>query len=167
MRILGIDPGSRLTGFGCIELKGPQIRHIRSGTLRLALAERGFEDRLVALYDELTELIEDLMPEILVIEKVFFAKNAVSALKLGQARGVVLLCGAKNGLKIFEYNPTEVKAAIVGHGRADKEAVSRMVTLITGARDFATHDASDALALALCHAHNHKSPLRRIEASLK
>ena len=157
MRILGIDPGSQLTGFGCIDWSregGERIRVVACGTLRLKAGadnERSLPERLLVLHRELSQQIELLKPQVMVIEKVFFAKNAVSALKLGQARGAALLTGAMHGLEIVEYNPTEVKAAVVGYGRADKAQVAKMVHLLTGHSAFETADASDAVALALCH----------------
>jgi crossover junction endodeoxyribonuclease RuvC len=164
MRILGVDPGSRLTGYGCIDQENARLRHVTHGTLRLAntsgKATIPLEDRLLSLYEGLSKVILEFKPQILVIEKVFFAKNAVSALKLGQARGAAILTGKIHFLEIFEYSPTEVKQAVVGHGQADKEQVARMVQLIMGPKMFETHDASDGLALAICHAHitqTHKS----------
>lgn len=163
MRILGVDPGSRLTGYGCVEISKNQIKHIGSGTIRLVKASqvKPFEKRLYDLYEGLSLTIEKFKPQVLVVEKIFFAKNVVSALKLGQARGVILLCGAKYDLELAEYNPTEVKSAIVGHGRASKDQVSKMVQIITGKREFATADASDALSLAICHAQISMSRLSR------
>lgn len=161
MRILGVDPGSRLTGYGCIDLIGNQLRHVGHGTLKLAStsgkATIPLEDRLLSIYEGLSEVIEKFQPKIMVIEKVFFAKNAVSALKLGQARGAAMLTGRIHDLEIFEYSPTEVKQAIVGQGHADKNQVAKMVQLLIGKQDFETSDASDGLALAICHAHAAKT----------
>jgi crossover junction endodeoxyribonuclease RuvC len=161
MRILGVDPGSRLTGYGCIDLLGNQIRHVTHGTLKLAntsgKATIPLEDRLLSIYEGLSEVIREFKPQIMVVEKVFFAKNAVSALKLGQARGAAVLTGKIHSMSIFEYSPTEVKRIVVGHGQAEKEQVARMVQLIVGAQKFATYDASDGLALALCHAYSSKA----------
>lgn len=158
MRILGIDPGSRLTGYGCVELAGNQLRHVAHGTLRLTkrsgAAEIPLEDRLLSLYEGLSEIIVQLKPQVLAVEKVFFAKNAVSALKLGQARGAVILTGKIHSLIIAEYSATEVKAAVAGHGQADKDQVAKMVQLLTGQKNFETPDASDGLALAICHAYS-------------
>src|SRR6185437_1375654 len=106
-----------------------------------------------SIYEGLSKVIEEFKPQIMVIEKVFFAKNAVSALKLGQARGAAMLTGRIYELEIFEYSPTEVKQAIVGQGHADKDQVAKMVQLLIGKREFETSDASDGLALAICHAH--------------
>lgn len=163
MRILGVDPGSRLTGYGCIDLIGNQLRHVTHGTLRLSntggRAEIPLEDRLLSIYEGLSKVIQEFRPQILVVEKVFFAKNAVSALKLGQARGAAILTGKIHSLTIAEYSPTEVKAIVTGYGQADKHQVAKMVQLLTGQREFATLDASDGLALAICHAHAARSSL--------
>lgn len=157
MRILGVDPGSRLTGYGCVDLIGNQLRHVAHGTLRLAntsgKATVPLEERLFKIHEGLSRVIRELAPAILVVEKVFFAKNAVSALRLGQARGAVILTGRIHELEIVEYSPTEVKQALVGQGHADKDQVARMVELLIGKREFETSDASDGLALAICHAH--------------
>ncbi len=157
MRILGVDPGSRLTGYGCIDLVGNQLRHVSHGTLKLASvhgkATVPLEQRLLLLYQGLSEAIQKYRPQVLAVEKVFFAKNAVSALKLGQARGAVVLTGAIHGLEIVEYSPTEVKASLSGYGRADKDQVAKMVQIIVGKKDFETSDASDGVALAICHAY--------------
>lgn len=156
IRILGIDPGSRLTGYGVVDLVGSEIRHVAHGTLKLAATggrqEVPLERRLLDIHKGLTEVIETFRPDLMSIERVFFAKNAVSALKLGQARGAAILCGAIHGLQVVEYSPTEVKSAIVGHGQADKEQVARMLEMLFGKQDFASSDASDGLALAVCHA---------------
>lgn len=157
MRILGVDPGSRLTGYGCIDLVGNQLVHVTHGTLRLSntggKAVIPLEERLLSIYEGLSEVIREVKPTVLSVEKVFFAKNAVSALKLGQARGAVILTGMIHSLSIVEYSPTEVKQAVVGHGQADKDQVAKMVQLLIGQREFTTSDASDGLALAICHAH--------------
>ena len=153
MRILGIDPGSRLLGYGCIDQVGNQMRHVTHGTLRLCSSSSGdsLDARLLEIYKGLTQVIEEYRPQVMSIEKVFFAKNAVSALKLGQARGAAILTGKIHSLHIVEYSPTEVKQAVVGYGRADKDQVAKMIQLLIGARQFETSDASDALALAICH----------------
>lgn len=157
VRILGIDPGSRLTGYGCIDLLENHIHLITHGTLKLAHTKNNFsashENRLLLLYQGLSKIIRTYKPKIMVVEKVFFAKNAVSALKLGQVRGATLVCGALHGLPVVEYNPTEIKASLVGYGRADKTQVARLVELIIGRQKFASPDASDALALAIHHAY--------------
>ncbi|NDD90490.1 crossover junction endodeoxyribonuclease RuvC [bacterium] len=155
MKILGVDPGSRLTGYGCVEVVGPKMTALAHGTLKLASTsgkqETPLEKRLLDLFTELNEVIDRLKPDVLAVERVFFAKNAVSSLKLGQARGVVIVCGALKGLQIVEYSPTEVKRAVVGSGTADKVQVARVLEMILGRQEFATADSSDALALAVCH----------------
>ncbi len=160
-RILGVDPGSRLTGFGIVDLYGNEIKHVAHGTLNIASttgkATVPLEDRLLLIYEGLKEVIESHRPDTLSIEKVFFAKNAVSALKLGQARGAAILTAKIFGLNVVEYAPTEVKSAIVGHGRADKDQVARVLQMMLGKQDFITTDASDGLALAVCHARIHGS----------
>ena len=159
MIILGVDPGSRNLGYGLIEKTGNQMKVIDHGTLELYHKEyKGIPvdettpSRLKEIFVRLGEVIQQYKPHVMAVEKVFFAKNAVSALKLGQARGVVLLTAAVHDLEIYEYSVTEVKSTLTGHGRADKEQVAKMLTLMMGAKDFATLDASDALALAAAHA---------------
>jgi crossover junction endodeoxyribonuclease RuvC len=157
MRILGVDPGSRLMGYGLVDVIGNQLRHVTHGTLRLSntggKAVIPLEERLFSIYEGLNSVILEFRPTVLSIEKVFFAKNAVSALKLGQARGVAIVTARIQGLSIVEYSASEVKQSVVGHGGADKDQVARMVSILTGQKDFATSDASDALAIAICHAH--------------
>jgi len=145
MRIIGIDPGSRLLGYACID--GKKI--LCHGTL--IKKEGTMEARLQFLYEELCKVIREHKPTHLAIEKIFFAKNALSALKLGQARGVVLLAAAQYGLKVFEYSATEVKKTITGHGHAEKTTVAQWIKMFTGEAVFQTLDSSDALAIALCH----------------
>ena len=159
MIILGVDPGSRLLGYGLIRKNGNELRVVDHGTIELYHKEyknipvdETTPSRLKEIHEKLSEVIRTWRPQIMAVEKVFFAKNAVSALKLGQARGVVLLTAAMHDLEIYEYSVTEVKSMITGHGRADKEQVAKMLTLMLGAQDFATADASDALALAAAHA---------------
>jgi len=170
MIILGVDPGSRLLGYGVIEKTGNQVRVIEHGTIRLFHKE--YKDlpvdettpsRLKEIFIKLSEVITRLKPTAVAVEKVFFAKNAVSALKLGQARGVVLLTGAIHDLEIYEYSVTEIKSMITGHGRADKEQVAKMLQMILGTQNFETADASDALALALGHALALKASIGKIQ----
>ena len=157
MRILGIDPGSQWTGYGCIDHLGNQPRHVTHGTLAVcekrSAPSTPLEDRLLAIYEGISAIILEFKPQIMIVEKVFFAKNPLSALKLGQARGAAILTGKLHSLKIAEYSPTEVKQAVAGHGQADKEQVAKMVQLLLGKLTFTTYDASDGLALALCHAY--------------
>jgi crossover junction endodeoxyribonuclease RuvC len=159
MIILGIDPGSRLLGFGIIEKNGNQLRVLEHGTIRLYHKEydqipvdETTPSRLKEIFQKLSLVIEKHRPQAVAVERVFFAKNAISALKLGQARGVVLLTAALYDVQIYEYSVTEVKSMVTGNGRADKEAVAKMLQMILGAQNFETPDASDALALAMAHA---------------
>lgn len=157
-RILGIDPGFRLTGYGCVDWEERKLRHVTHGTLKhicsgAKSADVPMEDRLFSIYQGIAKVIEEYCPSILVVEKIFFAKNVLSALKLGHARGVVFLTGKIHSLEIVEYSATEVKQAIVGYGQADKQQVAKMIEILLGKQEFVTHDASDALALAICHAH--------------
>lgn len=167
VRILGVDPGSRQTGFGCIDLVGGTLKLVHHGTIRASntwgKSEIPLETRLLTIFQELTQIILEYQPQVLAIERVFFAKNAVSALKLGQARGVAILAGAAQGLAIHEYSATEVKSTVVGYGRADKEQVAKMVRVLTGAKDFASADASDGVAVAICHAYS-MSPMRAMSS---
>lgn len=157
LRILGVDPGTRLIGYGCVEQVGAKIHHITHGTLKVCegggKAPVPLEDRLLLIYEGLSKVIAEFKPTIMAVEKVFFAKNVSSALKLGQARGVVILSGKTNSMEIVEYSATEIKLAVAGHGHADKDQVAKMVQLIVGKLSFPTSDASDGLALAICHAY--------------
>jgi crossover junction endodeoxyribonuclease RuvC len=150
-----VDPGSRITGYGCIDVVGNQLVGVAHGIIKTETDS--LEDRLLEIFSGLSSLIEKHKPQILVVEKVFFAKNALSALKLGQARGAAILSGKVHGLKFFEYNATEVKKTITGFGQADKKQVSKMIQLLVGQQNFKTLDASDALALAICHAYSFNS----------
>lgn len=158
MIILGVDPGSRLLGYGIIEKNGNSIKVLTHGTIHLFHKEyrnipvdETTPSRLKEIYTNLSEVIQKYRPNAMAVEKVFFAKNAISALKLGQARGVVLLAGAIHDVEIHEYSVTEVKSMITGHGRSDKEQVSKMLQMLLGPQNFETADASDALALAVAH----------------
>jgi crossover junction endodeoxyribonuclease RuvC len=150
-RILGIDPGSRYTGYGVIESDGQNSRHVASG--RICIADKAFSDRLGEIFDGVSEIIRDYAPVEAVVEEVFMAKNASSALKLGQARGAAITAIVHAGLPVSEYTPRLVKQAIVGSGGADKRQVGHMVRVLLGIDRPLSEDQSDALAVALCHAH--------------
>ncbi len=153
MRVFGIDPGSERTGYGCVDSDGRRHRLVLCGAVR-AGAGATFPDRLSIIYRSLSALIAEHRPECVAIENVFHSVNARSALKLGHARGVAMLAAVEAGLAVFEYTPTEVKRAIVGYGRAEKPQVGQMVKLLLGLDKVpAPHDASDALAVAICHLH--------------
>lgn len=151
MRIFGIDPGSDRTGYGCVETEGSRHRIVTSGAIRTP-AGASFPDKLLSIHTGLASLLSECRPDCVAIENVFFAVNARSALKLGHARGVAMLTAVQAGLPVFEYTPAEVKRAVVGYGRAEKQQVQHMVTLILGLAEPPTpFDASDALAIAICH----------------
>jgi len=153
MRILGIDPGSRVTGFGVVQvLRNGRIEYIASGCVRVPKGE--LADRLKTVYDGVTEIIKTYQPTMLAIEKVFMAKNADSALKLGQARGAAILAGANQMLDIAEYTALQIKRAAVGKGHAGKQQVQHMVKALLGLSAAPQADAADALACAICHAHH-------------
>ncbi len=155
MRILGIDPGSSITGYGIVEIREGKVHHLDNGGI-IPRAKLHYSKRLDHIFTNLTEIIADHKPDAVAIENIFFAKNAKSALVLGQARGVALLAAVRAGLEIFEYAPTEVKQAVVGNGRATKHQVQSMVKAILNLKEIAMEDASDALAIAICHCHAHK-----------
>lgn len=164
MRVLGIDPGSNFMGLGCVEGKGNSFAWIGHRVVRVAHGtERTLSDRFKSIYDAVSEAMELWQPHVVSVEEVFFAKNAQSALKLGQARGAALVAPASKGLGIYEYSASIVKQTVTGSGRAEKEQVQRMVRAILGANakaplEFEREDASDALAIAICHLqHRHKN----------
>lgn len=151
MRILGIDPGSRVTGYGIIDAEGQRLRWVASGCVKSPGAE--FPLRLKLIYDGVLNLVEEFHPTVLAVEQVFVHKNADSALKLGQARGAAICAGLAGDLPVFEYATRQVKQALVGSGGADKQQVQHMVKILLGIRGEMRLDASDALGVALCHAH--------------
>lgn len=154
MKIFGIDPGSERTGYGCVETEGSRHRIITSGAIRTA-ATASFPEKLRSIHSGLSSLIGECRPDCVAIENLFYANNARSALKLGHARGVAMLAAVEAGVPIFEYTPAEVKRAVVGYGRAEKQQVQQMVKLILGLAVLPTpYDASDALAVAICHSHS-------------
>ncbi|MFH0800587.1 MAG: crossover junction endodeoxyribonuclease RuvC [Pseudomonadota bacterium] len=164
MRVLGIDPGSTVTGYGIVELDGNSIRHLDNGGIRPA-AGQSLAQRLGDIHSSLTSLIKTHRPNIAVVENVFFAKNARSSLILGHARGAAILAASSAGLAIAEYSPSEVKQAVTGNGRATKNQIQQMVRVILGLPEIAMEDASDALAVAICHC-NSEGLRRRIEMSI-
>lgn len=151
INILGIDPGSRITGFGIISLESQKISYITSGCIRLEKQE--LPQRLLEIFNNINLLIKEFQPAEFAIEKVFISKNVDSALKLGQARGSAIVAAAQNHLNISEYSPNEVKQAIVGKGHADKTQVQHMIKVLLNLPISPQSDAADALAIALCHAH--------------
>lgn len=160
MRVLGIDPGSRVTGFGVVEKQGNRLHHVANGCVVAHRGDPAFEERLVRIHHGLVEVIALHEPDVVAVEGIFHYKNALSALKLGHARGVALLTARLHGLDVHEYKPSVVKQAVVGTGRADKHQVSKMICLLLGIAEPASHDASDALAVAICHCQRLRLPLR-------
>lgn len=150
MRVLGIDPGSRVTGFGVIEIDGPEYRHVHSGTIQLPASDLG--QRLGQIHRQLRVIIAETQPEVMAVEKVFLARNAKSALVLGHARGAAIVAGVDAGLEIVEYTALQIKQAVVGRGKAAKQQVEHMVRVLVGLRDPLSADRADALACAICHA---------------
>lgn len=161
-RILGIDPGSRLTGYGLIGIDTiqPLARPVYLTSGRIRLQGDTMADRLAQLYDSLSALFVDNQPDEVALEQVFLGKNVSSALKLGQARGIAMLIPAKHGLPLYEYAPRAIKQAVAGTGAADKTQVQDMVVTLLGLDGRPTEDASDALAAALCHAHQRQHSVR-------
>lgn len=151
MIILGIDPGVAIVGYGIIELDGNKYRAIDYGCIRTD-SDILFPDRLKIIYDELSLLIDKYKPRDMAIEEIFFNKNAKTALKVGQARGVEILSAVNKGLEIYEYTPLQIKQAIVGYGRAEKQQVQEMVRLLLNLKEIPKpDDVADALAVAICH----------------
>jgi crossover junction endodeoxyribonuclease RuvC len=150
VRVLGIDPGSRYCGFGVVEdAGGTRVRHLAHGILKVTEAG-AIEDRLLALYDGLLCELARHRPALVAVEDVFHARNARSALVLGQARGVALLAAAQSGVRVRSFAPSVIKLAVTGSGRAEKEQVGRMVAVVLGIPLQGGFDASDALAAAIC-----------------
>jgi len=163
MRLLGLDPGLRLTGWGVIDVEGNRLRHVAHGVVKVA-ADRPLAERLNELFDGVARVIAAQRPAEAAVEETFVSVNPGSTLKLGQARGVVLLAPARAGLPVFEYAANLVKKSVTGAGHADKRQIALMVgRLLPGAE--ATADAADALAVAICHAH-HRATARRVEVAL-
>jgi len=161
-RVLGIDPGSRVTGYGVIETDGVRSRHLASGCIRTAAGD--FPARLGEIFHGVREVLVEWRPQQVAVEQVFVSRNAASALKLGQARGAAISAVVTLDLQVFEYTPAAVKQGLVGNGRAEKEQVQHMVRVILGLQGKMALDESDALAVALCHAHSHATR-RQIEAA--
>ena len=154
MKIFGIDPGSERTGYGCVETDGRRHHLVACGAIS-ARAGDSFPARLARIHHELTALLTSFEPDCVAVETLFHAANARSALKLGHARGVALLAAVEAGCPIVEYTPAEVKRAVVGYGRAEKHQVQQMIKLLLGlSRAPSPYDASDALAIAICHVHS-------------
>lgn len=155
MRILGIDPGTGILGFGVIEIDGRgKAGLVDAGVVRTPVKHPDAE-RLLIIYDELKEIIEQLKPQAMSVEKLFFAQNVTTAMTVAQARGVVLLLGQQHHLELHEYTPLQIKQALTGYGRADKNQMQEMVRVILGLQEKPKpDDCADALAAAICHSMN-------------
>lgn len=151
MRIIGIDPGTGILGFGIIEIQKGKPQLVDAGVIRTPVKEDDAV-RLQTIFDELTDIIVQTKPDVMAVEKLFFAQNVTTAMTVAQARGVVLLTGTQASLTIHEYTPLQIKQALTGYGRADKKQIQEMVRVILGLKDVPKpDDCADALACAICH----------------
>lgn len=150
MRVLGIDPGSRVTGYGAIEKRKSGLIELIRGEIRLAGQDR-LSSRLITIYDQLLEVIDRISPDAIAIEDIFYGKNVKSLIKQAHVRGVAIMAGSRRGVPVFEYTPLEVKQAVVGYGRAEKDQVQKMVKAILNLSELPQADEADALAVAICH----------------
>ena len=148
--ILGIDPGSRITGYGVVKMGRSRASYIASGCIRVSALP--LSERLKAIFEGISQVVTDYSPTKVAVEKVFMSKNPDSAIKLGQARGVAIVACAMFDLPIFEYSATQIKQAIVGRGHADKNQIQHMVNALLSVEE-SQADAADALATAICHGH--------------
>jgi crossover junction endodeoxyribonuclease RuvC len=151
LRILGIDPGSHVTGYGIIEKEGNYLRHVLHGEIKTK-KDSLLSTMLISIYQQLSAVITQTAPQAISLENIFYGKNVRSLIKQAQVRGVVIFAGADKGIPVFEYSPLEVKKAVVGYGRAEKRQVQIMVKAILKLPALPPADAADALASAICHA---------------
>lgn len=150
-RIIGIDPGSRITGYGIIDQDGQHIRYVASGCIRIQ--GEALATRLGMIFDGVNQVMDEYLPEEMAVERVFMNRNADSALKLGQARGAAICAGVTRTVPVDEYAAREIKQAVVGKGGASKEQVQHMVCVLLSLNEKPPSDAADALAVAICHGH--------------
>lgn len=163
IRILGIDPGLRKTGWGVVDTIGNSLRFVASGTVR-SDEKAALAVRLCQLHDGLAEVLERHAPDEAAVEATFVNKDATATLKLGQARGIAMLVPARAGLVVAEYAPNAVKKTVIGVGHGDKKQIHMMVKVLLPKATFETDDAADALAIAICHAHHRQSVTSRLAA---
>lgn len=163
IRIIGIDPGLRHTGWGVIETLGNNLKFIAAGTVR-SNDKCDLASRLSQLYEGLSGVLHQFMPVEAAVEQTFVNKDATATLKLGQARGIALLAPAQAGLPVAEYAPNSIKKAVIGVGHGEKQQIHMMVKVLMPRASFDTSDAADALAIAICHAHNRNSLSLRLKA---
>jgi crossover junction endodeoxyribonuclease RuvC len=152
VRLLGLDPGLRHTGWGIVDAEGNRLRHVASG--RIDSGDGTIAERLVRLHDGVADVILRFHPDEAAVEETYVNKNPTSTLKLGLARGAVILAPAKAGLAVAEYAPSLIKKSVVGSGQAEKAQVERMVRMLLPGAEPGSADAADALAIAICHAHH-------------
>lgn len=151
MKILGIDPGTGILGFGVVEVQGTQFRLVDGGVIKTP-AHTPHDERLEEIFDGLTEIIASTKPDVVSVEKLFFSRNITTAMTVAEARGVALLTARKAGLKVYEYNPMQIKQTLTGYGKADKKQVQEMVRLQLGLKEVPKpDDCADALAAAITH----------------
>jgi crossover junction endodeoxyribonuclease RuvC len=155
MRILGIDPGSQITGFGVVEKQGDRLIHIDNGGI-FTRSQDPFPQKLHIIFTGVNELIERYTPFAVAIENIFYAKNVKSTVQLGHARGAAMVAAVQRKLEVFEYTPLTIKQALTGYGRASKEQIQSMVKNLLKLPETTYFDASDALAVAICHLHSVK-----------
>lgn len=155
-RILGVDPGSRLTGYGVIESSQGRLQFVACGVVKTT-PSFPFANRLNEIFEGINEVIQLHNPDVASVEDVFLASNPRSALKLGHARGAAVVAAMQNGLAVYDYSPRSVKQAVVGYGQAEKEQVQHMVKILLGLSGSPSQDAADALAVAICHANQFKA----------
>jgi len=156
---LGIDPGSRVTGYGLVERNGPRLSMVAAGQIK-PRARTSLPERLNEIYAELQKVIKEYSPDEVAVEDIFYAKNIKSAIQLGHARGVVLLAAAEAGLRVFEYPATTIKMSVVGYGHASKNQVSLMVKQLLKIDQEFSLDTTDALSVAICHANQNPALVR-------
>src|SRR3954468_1347625 len=164
IRILGIDPGLRRTGWGLIACEGNRLIYLACGSVE-SNNKHSLAERLVTIHDGLARIVDEFRPAEAAVEATFVNKDAAATLKLGQARGVALLAPASAGVTVAEYAPNRVKKTIVGAGHAEKAQIRVMIGVLLPKADPKTHDAADALAIAICHAHHRKSAVLRAAAT--
>ena len=163
MRILGIDPGYAIVGYGVLDYRSNHFGIVDFGAITTP-AGMNFGRRLEIIYDEMQVLIEKTKPEAMAIEKLFYNTNAKTVIDVGQARGVLLLAAQKNHLPVYEYTPLQVKQSVVGYGRAEKKQVQEMTRLMLHLDKVPKpDDTADALAMAICHAHTSGSLMKRLQ----
>jgi crossover junction endodeoxyribonuclease RuvC len=163
LRILGIDPGSRVTGYGIVDVSGTRVRFVDCGCVNVRGDDLG--ERLRQIHDAVTAVVLQYAPVEVAAEKVFVHRNAATAIKLGQARGAAITAAVIAGLALFEYSPNEVKQAITGRGHAEKQQIQHMVKTLLALNRLPPPDAADALAVAVCHGHVRETRLRLARAA--